>query len=427
MSRPTRLSALSPALLAAAAACLAGAASPALAAHLAVVSGPVGRDNEVLRMNLDKFEEQTGHTVEIVEMPSSTTDQFAQYRLWLSAGNADIDVYRTDVVWAPQLASHFADLSDAAAGEVDKHFDSIIQSQTVDGRLVAMPMFSDAPALFYRTDLLEKYGLEVPQTWEDLKSAAQTIQDGERGEGQDDFHGYVFQGAAYEGLTCDALEWFVSYGGGQIVEPDGTISIDNPEAAAGLDMAASFVGSISPEGVLGYKEEESRGVWQTGKSAFMRNWPYAWALSEGEDSAVKGKFAIAPLPSGGAGSAATLGGWNLAVSKYSENQQAAIELVMFLTGEEAQKTRAIEITRLPTIEALYDDAEIAEAQPSIPQWKEIFVNTVPRPSAPTQGAYNEVSKEVWDAVHATLSGERPAQASLKRLSARLQRIKGSGW
>ncbi|WP_339948996.1 ABC transporter substrate-binding protein [uncultured Albimonas sp.] len=423
MSRPTRPPS-HPLALASALVALAG---PAFAADLSIVSGPVGRDNEVLRMNLDKFEEQTGHSVEIVEMPSSTTDQFAQYRLWLSAGNSDIDVYRTDVVWAPQLASHFTDLSAAAEGQADKHFESIIQSQTVDGKLVAMPMFSDAPALYYRTDLMEKYGFEPPETWEEMAEQARAIQDGERGEGADDFHGFVFQGAAYEGLTCDALEWVMSHGGGQIVEPDGTISIDNPEAAKALDTAASWIGTISPEGVLAYKEEESRGVWQTGNAAFMRNWPYAWALGQGEDSAVADKFAIAPLPSGGAGSAATLGGWNLAVSKYSDEQEAAIELVMFLTGEEAQKTRAIELTRLPTIEALYDDPEIAEAQPSIPQWKEIFLNTVPRPSAPTQGAYNEVSNEFWDAVHATLSGDRPAEASLKRLSAKLERIKGSGW
>ena len=419
MSRPVRPFALASALVA--------LTAPAFAAELAVVSGPVGRDNEVLRMNLDTFEEQTGHTVEIVEMPSSTTDQFAQYRLWLSAGNSDIDVYRTDVVWAPQLASHFVDLSAAAEGEVEKHFDSIIQSQTVDGKLVAMPMFSDAPALYYRTDLMEKYGFEPPKTWAEMAEQAKAIQDGERETGASDFHGFVFQGAAYEGLTCDALEWVMSHGGGQIVEPDGTISIDNPEAAEALDTAAGWIGTISPEGVLAYKEEESRGVWQTGNAAFMRNWPYAWALGQGEDSAVKDKFAIAPLPSGRAGSAATLGGWNLAVSKYSDEQEAAIELVMFLAGEEAQKTRAIELTRLPTIEALYDDPEVAEAQPSIPQWKEIFLNTVPRPSAPTQGAYNEVSNEFWDAVHATLSGERPAAASLKRLSARLERIKGSGW
>ncbi|MFN3260908.1 MAG: ABC transporter substrate-binding protein [Pikeienuella sp.] len=403
------------------------AASGAGAADLSIVSGAIGRDIETLRGNLDRFEEMTGHTVSIVEMPSSTTDQFAQYRLWLSAGAGDIDVYRTDIVWAPQLADHLLDLGERGREAAKDHFPSIIESQTVDGRLIALPFYADAPALYYRTDLLEEYRLSVPETWAALEEAARTIQEGERAKGESDFHGFVFQGAAYEGLTCDALEWVASHGGGGIVEADGTISINNPEAAAAIDMAAGWIGTISPEGVLGYKEEESRGVWQTGKAAFMRNWPYAYALGQGEDSAVKDRFAVAPLPSGGSGSAATLGGWNLAVSKYTDEPEAAIELVLFLTGVEAQKLRAVRNSSLPTRPALYDDPEIAAAQPIIPEWKEIFLNAVPRPSAPTKGDYNEVSKEFWDAVHATLSGNGDAARNLARLEARLKRLKGPGW
>lgn len=403
------------------------AAADAGAAELSIVSGAIGRDIETLRDNLDRFEEMTGHTVSIVEMPSSTTDQFAQYRLWLSAGAGDIDVYRTDIVWAPQLADHLLDLGEEGREAAKEHFASIIDSQTVDGRLIALPFYADAPALYYRTDLLEEYGLAVPDTWAALEEVARTIKEGERAKGESDFHGYVFQGAAYEGLTCDALEWVASHGGGGIVEADGTISINNPEAAAAIDMAAGWIGTISPEGVLGYKEEESRGVWQTGKAAFMRNWPYAYALGQGDDSAVKDRFAVAPLPSGGAGSAATLGGWNLAVSKYTDEPEAAIELVLFLTGVEAQKLRALRNSSLPTRPALYDDAEIAAAQPIIPEWKEIFLNAVPRPSAPTKGDYNEVSKEFWDAVHATLSGDGDAKRNLARLEARLKRLKGPGW
>ena len=141
--------------------------------------------------------------------------------------------------------------------------------------------------------------------------------DAERAEGKADLWGYVWQGNAYEGLTCNALEWVKSNGGGQIIEPDGTITIYNENAVKALEMAKGWVGTISPPGVLSYMEEETRGVWQTGNAVFMRNWPYAYALGNGDDSPIKGKFDVAPLPSGGGdnASAATLGGWNLAVSK----------------------------------------------------------------------------------------------------------------
>lgn len=404
-------------------------ATTVLADELFVVSGAVGNAVENFAKLVAPFEEKTGHKVTLVPMPASTSDQFAQYRLWLAAGNADIDLYQTDVIWAPQLADQFVDLSQAAKDLAPQHFPSIIESQTVNGKLVALPIFTDAPALYYRKDLLEKYNMSVPKTWEELTTTAQVIQDGERAAGQADLWGFVWQGNAYEGLTCNALEWVKSFGGGQIVEPDGTISINNPKAVQAIDTVKGWVGTISPEGVLAYQEEEARGVWQTGNAAFMRNWPYAYGLGNGDDSAVKGLFDVAPLPTGGGHdtSAATLGGWNIAVSKYSTKQEAAIELAMYLAGPEAQKQRAINESNLPTIVSLYDDADIAAAQPIIPRWKDVFLQAVPRPSAPTQAKYNEVSAKFWSAVHASLSGNGSAAENLEVLEADLTDLKGSGW
>jgi trehalose/maltose transport system substrate-binding protein len=402
----------------------------AQAAELSIVSGDTGNGLAFLRTQLDKFEAETGNTVTVVPMPSSTSDQFGQYKLWLAAGNADIDVYQTDVIWAPQLADQFLDLTDAAKDVVGNHFPSIIESQTVDGKLVALPAFTDAPALFYRKDLLEKYGKSVPTTWDEMAATAQEIMDAERAAGNAEMYGFVFQGNAYEGLTCDALEWVKSNGGGQIVEADGTISINNPQAAAAIDRAATWIGTISPEGNLAYQEEESRGVWQLGNAVFMRNWPYAYALGNGDDSAVKGKFDVAPLPAGdgeGAGSAATLGGWNVAVSKYSPDPEEAIKLALFLSSPEVQKERAINQSNLPTIEALYDDADVLAASPFMANWKEIFQNAVPRPSAPTKIKYNEVSSLFWSAVHNTLSGNGTAAENLEGLEADLTDLKGDAW
>ena len=414
---------------AAIAAIVATLGAPVAAEEIFYVSGAVGNAVENFKALVKPWEESTGNTVTMVPMPASTSDQFAQYRLWLAAGTADIDLYQTDVIWAPQLAEHFLDLTDVAKDLAPTHFPSIIQSQTVGGKLVALPIFTDAPALYYRKDLLDLYKVAVPTTWAELTVAAQTVQDGERAAGKADFHGFVWQGNAYEGLTCNALEWVKSFGGGQIVEPDGTISINNEKAVMALETVKGWVGTISPAGVLAYQEEEARGVWQTGNAAFMRNWPYAYGLGNGDDSAVKGLFAVTTLPIGAAGdtSAATLGGWNVAVSKYSAHPDAAISLAMYLAGPEAQKQRAINESNLPTIVALYDDADIAAAQPIIPQWKDVFLNAVPRPSAPTLGKYNEVSAKFWSAVHETLSGNGTAAENLELLEADLTELKGEGW
>jgi len=406
-----------------------GAADLVAAAELSLAANTTGKNVNFMREQLDLFEKQTGHKVNLVTMPPSSSEQFSQYRLWLAAGNKDVDVYQTDVIWAPQLADQFIDLTEAAKDVVGDHFPSIIQSQTVNGKLVALPIFTDAPALYYRKDLLEKYGRTPPKTWDEMAATAKEIQEKERAAGQADIWGFVFQANAYEGLTCNALEWIKSSGGGQIVEPDGTISVNNEMAAAAIDRAKEWIGTIAPGGVLAYQEEESRGVWQTGNAVFMRNWPYAYALGNGDDSAVKGKFEVMPLPTANDGEepSSTLGGWNLAVSKYSDEQEAAMELVKFLSSKAVQKERALQLSQLPTIASLYDDPDVAAAQPFMPNWKPIFESAVPRPSAVTKVKYNEVSSRFWSAVHNTLSGNGTAAENLELLEIDLTELKGDSW
>jgi trehalose/maltose transport system substrate-binding protein len=410
-------------------AAIVGAIDLAAAAELSMAANSTGKNLSFLRDQIAKFEKETGHKVNLVTMPASSSEQFSQYRLWLAAGNKDVDVYQTDVIWAPQLAEQFVDLTEATKDVVGEHFPSIIQSQTVNGKLVALPFYTDAPALYYRKDLLDKYGKTPPKTWDELAATAKEIQDKERAAGSADIWGFVFQGNAYEGLTCNALEWIKSSGGGQIIEPDGTISVNNEKAAAAVEKVKEWIGTIAPKGVLAYQEEESRGVWQTGNAVFMRNWPYAYALGNGDDSAVKGKFEVAPLPAATDGDqpSSTLGGWNLAVSKYSDEQEAAIAFVKFLGSAETQKVRAIELSNLPTIAALYDDAEVAAAQPFMPHWKPIFQSAVPRPSAVAKVKYNEVSSKFWSAVHNTLSGNGTAAENLELLEVELTELKGDAW
>ncbi|MEN8491859.1 ABC transporter substrate-binding protein, partial [Brucella melitensis] len=399
------------------------------AVEISIAANSTGDNIKFLQEQVAKFEKDTGNKVNIISMPSSSSEQFSQYRLWLAAGNSDVDVYQTDIVWAPQLSDQFIDLTEATKDVTDAHFPSIIASQTVNGKLVALPFYTDAPALFCRKDLLEKYNKPVPKTWDEMAATAKDIMEKERADGKADLWGFVFQGNAYEGLTCNALEWIKSSGGGQIVEPDGEISVNNEKAAAAIDRARGWIGTISPQGVLGYQEEESRGVWQTGNAVFMRNWPYVYALSNSADSAVKGKFDVAPLPAMAEGEppASALGGWNLAVSKYSTKQDAAIALVKFLASPEVQKAEAVELSRLPTIEALYDDKDVIAAQPFMANWKPIFQNAVPRPSAATKVKYNEVSSKFWTAVHKTLAGSGTAAENLELLEVELTELKGSGW
>jgi trehalose/maltose transport system substrate-binding protein len=409
-----------------------GGTTPAAnAATVSISCGAVGLELQICREGANDWAEETGNQVNVISTPNSATERLALYQQILAAQSSDIDVFQIDVIWPGILAPHFIDLAQYIDKEtIDQHFEAIVQNNTVDGRLVGMPWFSDAGILYYRADLLEKYGKEPPETWQELAETAKEIQDGERAEGNDRMQGFVFQAKAYEGLTCDALEWIDSFKGGTIVDDEGEVTVNNERAAAALDAAAGWIGTIAPRGVLNYAEEEARGVFQSGNAVFMRNWPYAWALAHSEDSPIKGKVGVAQLPKGGEDGKHTgvLGGWQLAVSKYSPNAEIAAELVAYLTSYDEQKRRAIEGSYNPTIAGLYEDQEVLEASPFFGDLYETFVNAVARPSKVTGAKYNQVSSEFFNAAHDVLSGKASGADRLAALESTLDRLsRGGRW
>jgi len=374
-----------------------------------------------------KFSDATGIKVTRTSGPESATERLAQYQQLLAAQASDVDSMMIDVIWPGILASHAVDLSQAIGWQGAKYFDRIVQNNTVNGVLVGIPWYTDAGILYYRTDLLQKHGMEKPpETWTELEEMASAIQDAERADNPD-FYGFVWQGAAYEGLTCDALEWQVANGGGKIIEDDLSVSINNPQAIAAFEQAKGWVGTISPEGVTTYKEEDARGVWQAGNAAFMRNWPYAYSLGQAADSAVKDKFDVSLLPKGdgeNATNADTLGGWQIMVSKYSKNQPGAVAWAQYLTSNELQKSLAIEQSRLPTIVDLYDDADVLKANPFFAKLKDVFLGgAVARPSTVTSDLYNEVSTAYFTAVNEILTGRAADPAArVEQLAQQLEGI-----
>ncbi len=389
-------------------------------ATVVVAAGAVGIELQLAKEAAEAFMEACPNiTVNVLETPDMVQDRLGLYLQLFEAQSPDVDVFQIDVIWPGDLAEHLIDLRPyLTEEEIAAHFPAIIQNNTVDGKLVGIPWFTDAGLLYYRTDLLEKYGYDAPPaTWDELTEMAQVIQDGERAEGNDEFWGFVWQGNAYEGLTCDALEWQYSESDTQIINPEtGEIEVNNEGTIKAFERAASWVGTISPDGVTSYAEEDARNVWQAGNAAFMRNWPYAYSLGNAEDSPIAGKFDVAPLPAGATGhSAATLGGWQLAVSRYSQHPDAAAAVAVYMTSYDEQKRRAIVGSYNPTIMSLYEDEEVLEAVPFFGSLYDVFINAVARPSTISAPHYNEVSVAYFTAVHSILTGEQDAATAMELL------------
>jgi len=394
-----------------------------------IICGSVGDQTELCRAQSEAWAAETGNRVEVLPSVPGSDDRLAIYQQQLTAGSSEIDVYQIENIWPALLADFFADLNEyLPAGYTDEFFPSMIANDSVGGRLISVPWYGDAGLLYYRSDLLEKYGFAgPPTTWTELEDMAAAIQAGERAAGNASFWGFVWQGAPYEGLTCDALEWIYSFDGGTIVDDSGAITVNTPAAAAALEMAAAWVGTITPPGVTGYREEDSRGIWQAGNAAFMRNWPYAYALGNSDDSPIRGLFDVTVLPAGPDGThAATFGGHSLAVSRFSRNPEASADLVRYLTSYAVQADRAKRGYN-PSRPAVYEDADVLAVVPFMGALYPVFQSAVVRPTTVTAEAYPRVSQAFWSAAHAVLTGQSDGATALGQLERQLEQIRGRGW
>jgi trehalose/maltose transport system substrate-binding protein len=386
----------------------------------------VGEGGRWTRAVAEQWAQKTGNKLEYISRPNDASATLQLFQQYWAAKSPDVDVFMVDVIWQGIAAPHSVDLKKYfKEDEIKAFFPRIIENNTVKGKLVSIPWFTDAGLLYYRTDLLEKYGYkEPPKTWEELAEMAKKIQDGERKGGKPDFQGFVFEGKASESVTCNAIEWVYSYGGGTIVEPDKKVTIDNPKAIKALDTAKSWVGTISPPGVTTYGEEEARNIWQAGNAAFMRNWPYAYSLGQDPKSPISGKFDVTVLPKGGADgkNAACLGGWQLMVSAYSKAPEAAADLVHYLTTAELQKKHAIDISLLPTLPALYSDPDVLAKNPFFKNLLPVLENAVARPSTVTGADYNQISTAFFQNVNKVLTGGTTAKDAVVAIEKVAKRV-----
>jgi multiple sugar transport system substrate-binding protein len=327
-------------------------------------------------------------------------------------------VLAVDVIWVAEFA-HAGWLRELTPQlppqERASFFPGPIEAVTYRGAVYAVPWFVDAGLLYYRKDLLEKHGLPVPRTWDELARTAQFIMAREPGVA-----GFVWQGKQYEGLVCNALEYMWSNGGD--VMSGERIVLDTPRNRQALAFMADLVHryGVTPASVTTATEEPSRHVFGQGRALFLRNWPYAWRLFQDPGSRVYGKVGVTVLPyfAGGA-TAATLGGWQLAVNRRSRNPGAAGELVRHLTSAAAQKRLALAYGFQPARVALYRDPELAAAQPFLAALERVFATARPRPVTPY---YVRVSQVLQSELSAIVAGLKTPEAALAAAERKLRKI-----
>jgi trehalose/maltose transport system substrate-binding protein len=382
--------------------------------------------HHVLEEVLARFTQETGIAVNFVPAPNERVTRMRLYTEWLNGQAPTPDVYQADVSESGLLAGHMLDLAPYLGAEGKLPIPAVMSNYRLDGRLIAMPLYTDVGVLFYRTDLLDRYGYShPPETWDELEVMAEKIQRGERARGDAEFWGLAWPGRSDDDLFCVAIEVQASHGGGQIIEPDRSVSVNNPHTVRALTRMKGWIGRISPAGTPAYGPLDARGLWTAGDAAFLLSWPYVYARSQAEGSMIRGKLDVAEIPTGGGGHLGALGGWQLSVSRYSRHPHEAVALVRFLTGREEQVRRAVTLSGLPPTLDVYDDPEVLRANPYFARIKAAILHgTVARPWVASGPAYAKVAEAYTAAVHSVLVGEQDAGPALASLEKQLAELTG---
>ena len=394
-------------------------------ATLRVFTGGSNQRPDLMRQLFDKYQSITpGVKVKVeVETGGSTSELQRQYlSTVLNAKDSTLDIYIIDIVNPAQyFTAGWLEPLDAYIGgpEVLKpYLPAYAHSNVVKGKVVAMPAFADAMFMYYRKDLLEKYGIAEPKTWDELSAAALKIKAGEK---DPNLQGLSLQGAPIEGAVCTFMLPYWS-AGKSFSDANGQLTLDKTTAAKGMNMWLKLVDDgVVKKNVAEVKTPDTVNEFKAGQVVFGISWGFAWnSFQENADSKVKGKVGVMPLPAVAGGKSATcLGGWQWAVSAFSKNKAEAANLVKFISSPEASKFLAAEGALLPTYESVYTDPEVLKNAPWFKDAATVVSSAQSRPVTPR---YGEVSDVLRTTTSAILARTKTAEEGVADIEGRLKRV-----
>ncbi len=376
---------------------------------------------------IDQFNKSTGDNLQLVRQPTYTDQRRQALAISLEAKQPDPDLFLMDVVWIDQFArSNWLQSLDgyikSSSFNTEVFFTNILNSvDKYNGNLFALPVFMDVGLLYYRPDLLKQSGFDSPpETWKELVNESEKIQREQRIKNKS-FSGFVWQGAQYEGLVCDFLEFIASNGGG--IMRNGKIDLDTKTNIEALQFMQNLIHKyrISPSNTYTeMKEEEARRAFQRGDALFERNWTYAWKLHQSSGSTVKGKVGVALLPHfDDHKSVSALGGWHIGISRFSDEKVKAWKFIQYVTSYIVQKDLVLNVGWNPGRRDVYKDSVVLSQIPQIKTFLKAFDHAVARPELPY---YSQVSDVIQRYVNDCLAEKISAADALKKMQTEINKL-----
>ena len=353
--------------------------------------------------------------VQSYHLPQDANNLHDDFVNKLISEDTSIDVMALDVVFIAEFAS--AGWIEALDGlytdeELGAYLDGTVEGAKYDGTMYAAPWFTNASALFYRTDVLEELGVtEVPTTYQGWKDLYDQLPED---SGID--YAFCFQGSQSEAMVCNWVEFLASFGG-SVLDEEGNPVCNSEEAIAATQMMTDLIGTYAPEGTTTYAETEAQQVFQEGKALTCRTWSGTWnTFNNPEESDVAGNVGMTVLPVNAEGDTAhsCMGGLDLVINTYisDEQKEAAKTFVKWLTSEEEEKAFCLSSSQPPTVKAVYSDADVLEKIPFYTDFYSIIESGKGRPVSPD---YSVLSDAIQRNVHMALTGEASVEDALNAL------------
>jgi multiple sugar transport system substrate-binding protein len=350
-------------------------------------------------------------------LPEVSNVQLAQLVANLQAKSPVYDVIDMDVVWTAEFASNGWIIPlPANQFHLADFFSQAVSTAKYQGRLYAVPDYSNADLLYYRKDILAKAGVHrPPTTWAQLEHLAMTVAP------RYGLQGYAGTFAQYEGLTVNFAEAIQS-AGGSILNAAGTqVTLNTPQALAGLEfLVGGFRQGWIPQAALKYEEVSAQDEFESGKVLFLNDWPDVYAtLGPDADQ----KYGIAALPGLNGPGSSSLGGANLAISAYSQHQQTALHFIQFMTTPQIQTIMLEQGSFPPVLKQLYSEPALTRRFKYLPTLYDAIETAQPRPAITN---YDQASLVISSETYEALEGAQTPQLALADMQRQLTQIIRNG-
>jgi multiple sugar transport system substrate-binding protein len=349
--------------------------------------------------------------IDYLQLPPVATDQYNKFLITFQSQASTPDIVQIDVTWPAQFAAPgwLAPLdSYVTPAYLNQFWPSARSIAVIDGKLYGIQRFMDVGMLYYRTDLVEKYGGAVPQTREQMQDMAQRILSGEGTHGI--AYGYLMSGKKIEAVVDEWLE-FVWGSGGTIGTP-GKLVVNGSIQVSALQYMSDLMHSLqlAPPNTDTYAPNDILAIFSAGQAPFMRNWVFAYTIANTPSrSKVVGKVGVAPVPAipGQIGHGCT-GGWVLAINAFSQYKDAAWQFIDYMLSKETQTSLSLNAGLISSRPDVVNDSAVQAKVPYFKQLSTILNTGLNRPKLKN---YNQFTIPLQEAINGVLGNQRlPADA-----------------